>query len=705
MFQRDDVGRIKAVYDPSSLNTSGNPVGPAAVQYFYDDWGNLSQVSSLVDKSTGAYDTTTFFYEKSAFPHYITRIVDPRGIEVARTEYYDSTDPEPANIGKIKSIKDAKGRVTSFAHKTGGFATGRPTGYGTPVVREEITFTPVAGGASQVTVHEADERGNVICSIDPSGFTNWSNYGPRTGVDRSDPKADWLLWEQQYTVTEQGGSRTYLRNWEYPDTGTTAQRLAPTKVTDLHLDSTPVNQLRITRYEYNALGQATNVFSPKYSQPGSGVYQETKHDEDANSPTYGQVLTQKFHGSDPVPATGGQVLSENVYITTAGSPLRGQLWYSFDAQRNVTLYQYYTGGTGGRVGDLGTVTAYPAGTNPQNPGSAPYLSTTSYTYDDSGNRLKEVRWKHGSPDVPFTTSYDYDAKGRVKKTTDPSLATSETSYNSLGKVATTTDRYNATTTYRYDRTGDLSETLYADETVVRQATAYANGGALGLLRCQVVEDRHSLNQTGSITGTRTIYNAVGRVIRSERVKNLAVTLARNGDICDTSYTYNPAQTSDILARTLTEYLADGRIAKTAQDLDLDGAISSGDPVTAYEYSADGLTKTTIPPDVQDGTDNIHTLVEETSDLNGNVLTTQTKSYRGGNLETHRPVTGYVYDQLNRRKETWSYPDEGLSGGVQMSKSLYDWSGRVWLSQISNNVVLHNESVSSQLTIFQNNYRS
>ena len=268
----------------------------------------------------------------------------------------------------------------------------------------------------------------------------------------------------------------------------------------------------------------------------------------------------------------------------------------------------------------------------------------------------------------LVASYVDHAKGRVTKTTDPTGATAETTYNSIGQVATTTDRYNATTTPFYNRAGERVGTRYPDNTVSYQATYYADDGAGRPMRCSVSEDRHLPGQT--VTGTRTFADAAGHAIRSERVTDLVINLTLDSEIaCDTAYGSCTAVT-----RTLTEYLQDGRVLKTAQDLQLDGTISAGDPVTLYEYSGDGLLKTTHLPAVGNVTTDVITI----SDLNGNILTNQTRSYVGGALQTHHPATASVYDQLNRQTESWAYSDIDANDGVLMQKTKYDWCGRAGL---------------------------
>jgi YD repeat-containing protein len=66
---------------------------------------------------------------------------------------------------------------------------------------------------------------------------------------------------------------------------------------------------------------------------------------------------------------------------------------------------------------------------------------------------------------------------------------------------------------------------------------------------------------------------------------------------------------------------------------------------------------------------------ENYDLGGNLVSQQTVSTIGGTAQAFRPVTKYVYDQLNRRKQTEVWNDENASSGTIMLKEEYDFTGR------------------------------
>ena len=87
-FDRGVGNRIVAVRDAQDQIAKNTPM----VRYEYDSAGNLVYVHKLQSKSGAGsdakYATTTYVYGKPEFPHFITEIIDPRGVKLARNTYY-----------------------------------------------------------------------------------------------------------------------------------------------------------------------------------------------------------------------------------------------------------------------------------------------------------------------------------------------------------------------------------------------------------------------------------------------------------------------------------------------------------------------------------------------------------------------------------------------------------------------------------------
>src|SRR5205814_1277994 len=86
----------------------------------------------------GSYYTTTYQYGNSAFRHYITQIIDPRGTPVVKTTYDED--------GRVRQIENGEGTphlITTFTHDLDG--------------KTETIVDP----KHNKTVHEYDSRGNI----------------------------------------------------------------------------------------------------------------------------------------------------------------------------------------------------------------------------------------------------------------------------------------------------------------------------------------------------------------------------------------------------------------------------------------------------------------------------------------------------------------------------------------------------------------
>ncbi|MBN9693310.1 MAG: hypothetical protein J0M24_23960 [Verrucomicrobia bacterium] len=654
-FKRDDRDRIIEIRDPATLE-SGSPV--AIMKYTYDPTtGNLIQVHRLINRTTATYATTTYHYDHPRFPHYLTAAVDPRGVQVARTDYDDS--------GRLNSVVDSTGRTTTYTYPTSGFSDSRTKARVESRDHEQ-----------NLRITEADQFGNVVYSVSkgppPSNLQldaiRRFTYG-NTGFPNR-------LTQEETTVRDPANSSgtlfSLLRDYDYNDSD---NPLFPTSVTDWHVLGTPSSLLRTRKVIYDKYGQVTQQIDPLYSS-GTTVHTDTTYDSITHQP-----LIQSFTGT--VPLGNSKTLSQNVYYPLTAAPGQaGRLNYSLDANNNAIVYEYATSTLAGsyRVGDLLSVTAWENGPN------VTFLSKTSYTYDANGNVRTEIQRNSSNVELRRTT-YEYDVQNRRIKTIDAMGGVSEQKFNLAGQAAQSIDRYGYSTYTFYDRLNAASCIRNPDDTYQFTLTYYTGTPAQ---RVVVRTDRALVSSSvagawSGLTATRTYYDALGRAVKTERVKDLALVESTGGSIkdlpgvlnlnliCDVSLSPSPAPT--VLETTQTEYYDDGRVWRT---------IDAGVQVTTYTYSSDGLTRTTKPPSYSDG-GTVTTDIIETSDLNGNLIYSQTKSYLNGSVQTHRPQTRYYYDQLNRRLRTRIATNESVtddrtgtdtsSHGTLVSSTDYDWAGQ------------------------------
>src|SRR5262249_55049588 len=152
-------------------------LGHTLLTYEYNaDTGNLYRVYKW-DSAASLYVTnSTYRCENANFPSYVTSVDDARGIQAARSEYYDgSVNPsEATDSGKLKSITDDKGRKTTFTYATSGFedTTGQ--------AKSRVVVQDADGNQN---VQELDQHGNVVFTKNPLNFRVSRTFGVGTGFN------------------------------------------------------------------------------------------------------------------------------------------------------------------------------------------------------------------------------------------------------------------------------------------------------------------------------------------------------------------------------------------------------------------------------------------------------------------------------------------------------------------------------------------
>ncbi len=143
----DAAGRIKNILAPTEQGG-----GIPTICYEYDSAGNLWKVRKLTDRAAAdpnvvadpnqAYETFTYEYEDTDHvpsEHYITAIMDPRGIQPIRYEYDDA--------GRLIATIDAKDNRITIDHDPAG--------------RKETVYERADNNKLNPTVYMYNERGNV----------------------------------------------------------------------------------------------------------------------------------------------------------------------------------------------------------------------------------------------------------------------------------------------------------------------------------------------------------------------------------------------------------------------------------------------------------------------------------------------------------------------------------------------------------------
>ena len=405
-FQRDDRNRIAAIMDPIS-GSSGLPV----VKYEYDDSANnLVRVLRLQNRATQSYATNTYLYENSKFPHFLTKILDARGLPVARNLYDDD--------GKLIGVIDAQGRTNRLVHNVSG--------------RTETIYDRLGNQ----TTHVYDAHGNVTVTVDALGQVWQRSYDAN---DNLTSVTDALTNTIFYGYDANGNC-----NQVVDAAGRTNSFVYDPNNGNLLLRTDPLGNVVENRYDQ--FGNLTNVieFNPQggivaqsFSVYNQGRLVETR---DAN-----YNLTGSFGYDDQNNVTN---------ITDATGFSRAM---QYDANGRQTSSSFTWTGPGGTPVKVASTNEYDAEgrvTRMINP-----LGYTNYTVFSDEGKVQYTIDVFGN-----TNRFLYDARGNLIETTYPNGSVIRTVYDEAARPVLTTDRNFPTNTFNathndYDAVGRVTNAV------------------------------------------------------------------------------------------------------------------------------------------------------------------------------------------------------------------------------------------------------
>ncbi len=384
LFQRDSLGRITNIID-----AAGN-----SLRYEYDTNGDLAGFRNQ------ANELTSFNYDAQ---HHLLGVHDPRGIEPVRNEY-DAA-------GRLIRHIDAFGKTIEYTHDLNG--------------RQEI----VEDRLGNITVHDYDERGNVIQTTAPDG-----------GVSRS-------FYDENDNLLIQIDPLNRTNSYAYDSNNNRTLVIDPLG--------------NVTRFTYNNMSRVTSVTDPR----GNSI----TNDFDAKGnllsmrdPLGNQTFFAYNNRGLPVAMTNalGQLMKfgydDNGRLTNEVDALGHETDYQRDPTGNLIL-QTTTRTTPNGVETLAFNFQYDA----QN-------RLTNTLFPD-GSAVQTIYNSIGKPAITIDqlgrqTSMDYDELGRVARTTYPDGSIESSAYDAEGRRIASTNRLGQVTQYSYDAMGRLFRTLFSDGT-------------------------------------------------------------------------------------------------------------------------------------------------------------------------------------------------------------------------------------------------
>ncbi len=520
-------------------------------------------------------DEGNYIYVQAYGEATLRRITQPSG---DRIEFSDSKieqfNPQGAKTREVAFQRDGQGRIIAIHDPENLDANGNPVG---PAYMT-YEYDPVNGNLIKVNkledratskylttefLYEEPARTHFITSIkDPRGITplitEYDDSGRLTATvdafgNRIELNHD--IAARTETVFDRSGNPTVHR---YDASGNVTSSTDALGNTVTRTYDSAGNELTVTdplgnktSFSYDSSGNRTSVTDPlgntvNFTYDGNG-------NQLTSTDPLGNTTTNNYDGSGNLLSTTnalGQTTS-NTYDAN------GNLKQTKDALGNVTsTFDYDGSGNMTSVADINSFVrnfAYDGNGN---------QTGTSYLWTDPSGQL---------PDRMVSTSTVYNDAGQVVSTTDPNGNTSTTKYNDIGKPYQTTDILGNTTTTVYDDRGNVVETQYPDGT--SSQTVYDVEG-----RAFITADRHVAGEAAN--GTRTIYDIIGRVVRTERLSNVVITVNVNGNSVSSSLSSVPS----VVSFASSTYDKAGRVLSST---DAAGA------VTRYEYDAAGRTTAVI----------------------------------------------------------------------------------------------------------------
>jgi RHS repeat-associated protein len=607
-IHRDGTGRVDYIRDPAGKD----------VDYLYDTQGRLSSFTNRT------LDVTQFYYENPTFPYYLTRIVDPRGVNAIRTEF-------DANGKMIKQI-DAAGKETVFTH----------------AVDQASRSEKVKDRLGNETTFFYDDRGNVTSKIDPlGGQTTYSYY----------PDTDRVKLEMDHYGN--------VKSMAYDAHGNVVVQTVGADASD---DPAAPTKGHTTRTDYNAASAPTRITD------ADGRSQTFTYDPATNN-----LLTQTVGAGGVSPSTTTFAYNPDGTLKTQTDPLGDVTSYAY-------VYGFSDSNYPGAVKKVTVTVIDPAGATGADASNASdtILRVTSTLYDAQENQIAQIVTRHlpdgSSQDV--VTRYVYDTENRLRATILADGRVNETRYNAIGKTDKSLE-WQSTADYQARDTSKARVTAYGYDTRGNETSVtYADGTSEQMH--YDAEGRKDWSQDRRGYRTFFVYDAVGRLtstILPDADDGIGV--AAPSSVSDSRLKNNPTTSTvyDLAGRVTDSYDEMGRHTQTVYYPDgtadagrrkqLVQVRALGNLVTSYQYDGAGNVRyvtdargNTTESQYDDQGRIRYTIFPATDEHPSTRTETQydTLGRRSAVVDQEGRITRYRYDGLGRLIEVRQYLDQSIAAG-------------------------------------------
>jgi RHS repeat-associated protein len=561
------------------------------VKYAYTAVGGVNRLTSVTDPRA---KVTTLSYTTVAPVGLLASEVDPLShaqfvnVYDASGRVVSQTDPTGAvstfvwndTTGEM-TMTDATGAVTKHQYNSFAFG-GATTPSGTTTVERDARlfptkFTDGLGKAWQATY---DDRGNMLSRRSPLGFVeSWSYDGFNNALTHVDARGNSTIltydtagrqltearplgvnlawsWNPDGTLASSTDPRGGVSLFTYDANGLLATSKTPMGFVTSYTYDTAGRVLTVTEPRGNVAGAVTANFVHKYTYDAAGnvltdtdalgrkttnVYDNAGNKTMSTAPD-GGVTTYGYNNANELVT----MTAPDGGVTTFEYDNRGLKAKETSPIGAITTFFYDPSGrldrrvdprgnaAGGVAGQFTTMYTYDA-ENRTKTVTDPTGRVTTYTYDDQGRRLSEVR-----PDGTTTTVYD--ANSNVVSTSTESGTRSST-FDALNRVDTSTDARGKITQFGFDLASNqvsvidplLRKTTFTyDPDGRRTAMVDPRGYAPGA----VATDFDTLYTYDAAGNELTVTDPLNHVVTNtyDRVGNRATTVNMNGQT--TTYAYD-----------------------------------------------------------------------------------------------------------------------------------------------------------------------
>ncbi len=532
------IDQTSAIYDLSDRAEQSTNAGGFTSYFQYDASGNVTNVTNPdgynVAFNYDANNQVISAYDEEG--HAVSRgldisgrvrtIADPNG-SLTRFEYYDS-----AKDGRLKRQYDALDRYSEFDYDLNGnvisVAAADPTGTDLRVTLSEydalnrpvriigpVISDPVLGQIRQVTKYQYDTLGNQTQML--AGYTDSSGTNPASdvvGVEET------LTYDDLGRVLTQADAAGKSWSYEYDLYSNV------TKVTDPNAHITVSTYLygglldvqtvyaqagdpapHITDYNYNDLGQTTNVISPEVTY--SYLYDAAHRLIKVTDSRAGKFLFYEYSPGGLLTATTDSEGNEIDYLYDPVGRL-SDIWaasgdlvsFNYDPAGRL-VEKWFSNGVDTRI-SYNTDNSVSQVLNRAANGGL--VSQHIYTYDGHGNRDTLLQQITGSAN---NTRFEYDKLNRLIATKNINAANALIegySYDYWGNRTSVTASDNSVKAYIYDA---------VDPKKLIEIRQTDNNGAL-LTSFGYDNNGNITNKTEGATSLVLAYDALNRLSQADK---------------------------------------------------------------------------------------------------------------------------------------------------------------------------------------------